>query len=421
MKRVLTIGHNYFPELIGIGKYTTEFCNYLVSNGNCKVDVITGNPYYPKWKVFEGYKNKWFTKEHISGVRVYRAPLYIPSKPTGFKRLLQDSLFLASVFFIVTWMLLRRKKKYDYIFIAVPSFMLGLAGLYYRFFYPKTTVLYHIQDLQIDAAENLGMIQNKTLIKALYNIERYVLNRVNYVSTISEGMRAKILYKSVSDNNCIIFPNWVNNKHIFPIYPEPVFSKEELHNKKIIFYSGAIGEKQGLEMIIEAAAYFSANPDFVFIISGEGPYKQKLIEKCRQEEINNIKFSNLLPTQEFNELLNASYLSLIIQKESGSDLFLPSKLTNILATGRCVIVTALENTSLYKIITEHNCGYLIPPSDTQALCNAIEELDRDAEKRKMYSGNALNYALNLHEDKVIGNYIQEVGILEPDNSLQLAS
>jgi colanic acid biosynthesis glycosyl transferase WcaI len=409
MKKVLAVGHNYYPELTGIGKYTAEFCNYLVGE-NFAVDVITGNPYYPQWKLFDGYKNNRFTKENINGVNVYRTPLFIPKKPTGFKRLLQDGFFFTTVLMVMV-KLLFHKKKYDFIFIAVPSFMLGLTGLFYRFFSRSTVVLYHIQDLQIDAAENLDMIKSKALIKFLYRIERYVLNHVNYVSTISEGMREKVLQKSRSLKECLLFPNWINNKNIYPIDPKPVIEKDGLRNKKIIFYSGAIGEKQGLEMILKVAPHFSLNKEIVFVISGEGPYKQKLIEQSQEQDLQNIVFLNLMPIEEFNEMLNAAYIHLVIQKESGSDFFLPSKLTNILGIGGCVIVTAAENTSLYNIINQNNCGCLISPSDAQALQNAIEALDNNNDARNFYSKNALRYAHDfLYQKSVIENYLSQTGI-----------
>jgi len=411
MKKVLAIGHNYYPELTGIGKYTSEFCNYISANTDCSVDVITGNPYYPQWKIFNGYKNNKFSKENINGVTVYRTPLYVPADPSGFKRLLQDTLFLICVKIMLLYLLISHKKKYDHIFIAVPSFMLGLTGLMYRFFSRRTIVLYHIQDLQIDAAENLGMIKSKTFIKFLYAIERYVLKRVNHISTISEGMREKVLQKSTSLKECILFPNWINNTNIYTIVPKPVIDKDELRNKKIIFYSGAIGEKQGLEIILEAAVYFAFNTQFVFIISGEGPYKQKLIERSQEKDLKNIIFLNLMPIEEFNRMLNAAYIHLVIQKEAGSDFFLPSKLTNILGIGGCAIVTATPNTSLYNILSENNCGCLIPPSNVQKLCNAIEMLDNDNEQRNLYSQNALQYANRfLYQKSVTENYMQQVGI-----------
>lgn len=409
MKKILAIGINYYPELTGIGKYTAEFCNFLASQEGFSVDVITGYPYYPKWKIFAEYKNNSFKKESINGVTVYRTPLYVPAKPSGAKRMLQDTLFLIGTFLLLNYLLIFHRKKYNYIFIPVPSFMLGLAGLYYHFFSRKTVILYHVQDLQIDAAEHLGMIKNKSLLNFLYKIERYILENVNCVSTISEGMREKILSKSNRLKDCLVFPNWINSENIFPILPKPLAAQEALMNKKIVFYSGAIGEKQGLELILETAAYFINHPDFVFIISGEGPYKEKLTLLAKEQGISNVLFYNLFPIKEFNEMLNATHIHLVIQKDEAGDLVLPSKLTNILGVGGCVIVTATPNTSLYKTIDSYKCGYIIPPMNKDALCTAIEKISSNEELNAMLSGNASNYANNfLLQEKIIKKYLVDI-------------
>ena len=411
MNKLLVIGINYYPELTGIGKYTAEFSSFLANEGGCEVDVITGNPYYPRWKIFEGYKNNWFTKEKINNVSVYRAPLYVPSSPSSIKRQWQDILFFSSTILLSTYLLISRKKKYNYIFIAAPSFTLGLAGLYYRFFARKTVVLYHIQDLQIDAAEQLGMIKSKFLLKLYYSIERYILEKVNYVSTISEGMQKKILAKSSNIKECFIFSNWINNTTIYPIIPKPFVKYEGLKGKRIIFYSGSIGEKQGLEILIATASCFSDKPDVAFVIACEGPQKEKLIELTQKLNLENVHFFNLLPTRQFNELLNASYLHLVIQKEEAGDLVLPSKLTNILGVGGCAIITAWPGTSLYDIVQEAKCGYVIPPFDVTSLTAAINLLLSDEELYRTISKNALVYASRFLEIKVvIRDYLTWVGL-----------
>ncbi len=59
--RLLVYGINYFPEPTGIGKYTGEMCEWLVSQGH-QVDVITAPPYYPYWKVLDSHRNKFLKK-----------------------------------------------------------------------------------------------------------------------------------------------------------------------------------------------------------------------------------------------------------------------------------------------------------------------------------------------------------------------
>jgi len=98
---MLLISYNYSPELTGIGKYNAEFCEYLVSQGN-KVEVITGFPNYPHWKLFNGYKNNFYSTENLNGVRITRCPLYIPVNPSGSKRMIMDfSFYMTSLLIII--------------------------------------------------------------------------------------------------------------------------------------------------------------------------------------------------------------------------------------------------------------------------------------------------------------------------------
>lgn len=381
---------------------------YLAHEKNFNVKVITGNPYYPQWRIYDGYKNN-IHKEIVNGITVYRNPVYIPSRPRTMRRLLQDALFICCSFFILNYFLLTRK-KFDYIITPVPPFAIGFLGLYYRFFFRKVKLIYHIQDLQIDAASNLGMIRHKKFLKVLFKLEEYILTRVNFVSTISEGMLARIEAKTNKKMNTILFPNWINNKEIFPTNSqESIVKYDWLENKRMIFYSGAIGEKQGLEGFIDAAYTFKNTRDFCFVIAGEGPYKEKLYLYAQEKDLENIHFLNLLPTHEFNEMLNSAFLHIIIQKESGSDLFLPSKLTNILGIGGVAIVTASPNTSLYDIFKKHNCGYIIPPSNLSELCKAIQELSTNISLYNSIKLNALEYAKkNLYQSNVIDQFLDKI-------------
>jgi colanic acid biosynthesis glycosyl transferase WcaI len=408
--KFLVIGHNYYPELTGIGKYTSEFTAYLTNQKKVSVQVITAYPHYPQWKITGKYTGRWFQTEVIAGATVRRIPIYVPSRPTGFKRLIMDMTFLFNAFLVINYLLIVKRIRFDYVFIAVPSFSLGLLGLYYRFFVRTARVLYHIQDLQVDAAYKLNIIKNKTLLGALYRTERFILEKVDFVSTISPGMRKKILSKSARIKTCLLFPNWINNQHIFPLHPTPVLRRTELYGKRIVFYSGAIGEKQGLEVVLEAARHFSGFPnDLAFVIAGEGPFKQRLMKQCEAWGLGNLFFYNLLPVTEFNEMLNASFLHLVIQKESGDDLFLPSKLTNILGTGGCAIVTAEPGTSLYDILYDYGCGYLIKPASSQALIDAINVLMDNASIRKKISACAASYANRfLHQSTVTEEYLASV-------------
>jgi colanic acid biosynthesis glycosyl transferase WcaI len=159
------------------------------------------------------------------------------------------------------------------------------------------------------------------------------------------------------------------------------------------------------------------NQDIFFLISGAGPYKEKLQQKVSEESMNNIMFIDLQTVAKFNHLLNFVYCHLIIQKEEAADLLLPSKLTNILAVGGLSIITASAGTTLYEVVNKYQMGIVIPPNDESAFYNAILDLansnilDDGFFNIKQVKLAALNYANQfLKKDFIIDRFLETISI-----------
>lgn len=409
---VLIIGINFYPEPTGIGKYTADFAFYLAKKAY-KVKVITGFPYYPHWKVFPEYKNLFYKREHMKRVSVTRCPLYVPSSLSGIKRMLQDASFFATAFLYLLTLMIRRK-KYNLVFIPSPSFMSGFLGLFYRFFFRKTKLVYHVQDLQIDAAEELGIIKSPLLLRSLKKAEGVILSSTDWVTTISAGMQKKISDKSLKMRNQCLFPNWADLSSFAPRHADELKLQHlgfPLY-KRMVFYSGAVGEKQGLEAVIEIACKaMNAFPELVFVISGSGPYVKKLETLAEEKGTDNLYFISLQPANVFNELLNHAFIHLVIQKGKAGDLLLPSKLTNILAVGGLSIVTAEEGTTLYDIVAGNNMGVVVAPENSEALWKALAHLCSNPVTISTIKSNAFLFAQrNLRKENVIDSFLKEISI-----------
>jgi colanic acid biosynthesis glycosyl transferase WcaI len=412
------LSYNFSPELTGIGKYNGELADYLHSIGH-SVQVVTGYPYYPQWEVLKGYKNRWFTYESINSVSVCRCPLYVPKKPSGAKRILQDLSFFISSFCAVTWIMLKGQ-KHDFFLAVAPSFMNGFIGIWYRLFNPKTKLIYHIQDLQVDAARELGIIKNKHLLWGLTTTENFIFNKSNVISTITPGMKKKIVSKGISASKIISFPNWTETKVVTNDLKN-YSSLEELSiplNKKIVFYSGSIGEKQGLEMLFDVADIAHKQlPDVVFLFSGEGPYTNKLKALSLNRHLKNVFFISLQPWDIYKQLIDLSTINLVIQRSTASDLVMPSKLLSILGFGALALVTAEKNTSLYALIVENNLGVVVKPEDFKSMYLAIEDVVACKSTIRMaeianIKLNALNYAeAFLSRPAIINQFLIDIQLV----------
>ncbi|TAH25354.1 MAG: colanic acid biosynthesis glycosyltransferase WcaI [Cytophagales bacterium] len=405
--KLLVFGINYSPELTGIGKYTSEMCAWLSEQGH-NIDVITAMPYYPEWKIHSKYQNKYWHTEMIEGAKVHRCPLYVPQNITGSKRIIHEFSFLvsSSIFWIKTLF-----KKHDVIICICPPFHIGFIAWFFKSI-KRTPIIYHIQDLQVDAARNLKILKSDFLLTVLENAEKFILKRMNKVSSISEGMKKNILKKGVKESNYISLPNWVDTDFIKPINNVAIL-KTQLGYKeedKIILYSGNLGEKQGLDIILEAAEALKSETNIHFLLVGEGANKKQMQDIALSKKLNNLKFNQLFPYEQLPVLLSLADIHLVIQKSLASDLMLPSKLLSILSSGGLAIVTAEPNTSLYEIIQNNQAGIIIPPESSSELLIAIKNnIFKDNQHIK---NNARKFAIEeLNKDNVLRKFENQLLIL----------
>jgi colanic acid biosynthesis glycosyl transferase WcaI len=394
MKRILLISYNFSPEPTGIGKYNGEMINWLVDQGyDCS--VITSYPYYPHWKVNENYSKRKFlftTEERFSEksggkLSLYRTPMYVPLNPSGIKRMILDFSFFVSGF--LGLLRLVPKKKFDLVVIIAPSFQNGLLGVLYKKL-RDGKLLYHIQDMQIEAARDLNMIRSKAIINSLFKIEKYILKNSDIVTSISEEMVRRIELKANKKTH--LFPNWADTKLFFPIEDKEELKKQFGFDRddKIILYSGAIGEKQGLVSILYAAEKFKHYTNLKFVICGSGPYKPKLEALAQNMCLENIIFFPIQPFENFNRFLNMADVHLVIQKANASDLVMPSKLTSILAVGGLALITANKGSGLNSLIEKYDMGVLVEAENQAALNSGIEQILN--KEWKAVKNNARKYA-----------------------------
>ena len=370
MAKILIYGINYTPDLTGIGKYTGEMGAWMAQQGH-EVEVITAMPYYPQWQIAPSYKGKLWHTENIAGVKVKRCPLYVPAEITGVSRMIHEfSFFLSSSVFWIAALF----KKYDSIITPYPPLIIGIWPCIYKYIHPKVRWVFHIQDLQVDAARELNLIKNNRLLNALSRIELFWLRKADNISSISDGMKKRILAKGISEDKYIMLPNWADTEHIQPL-PTELSMRGELGisaDTRVILYSGNLGEKQGVDMIVDAACILKDRRDILFLIAGEGASKDRLIKYTDEKGVNeNIRFLSLQPYNTLASFLAVADLHLVLQKKSAADLVLPSKLISILSSGGVALVTAEPSTSLYEMVHDYRLGFICEPDNTEEFVETI--------------------------------------------------
>lgn len=386
--RILLYSISYSPEVAGSGRFNGELTKWLAEHGH-QVDVITAHPYYPEWKVRHEYSAKGWFAEKIGTLTVYRTPLYVPEQVTGKTRILHELSFALNS--LVHWARLLFN-SYDVLIGVCPPLQAGLVPyLFSRL--KRTPFVFHIQDLQVDTARNLGMIKNQRLLNFLDGIERYLLRNADRVSSISEGMKRNILSKGTPPERYRMIENWVDIDMFQPLSKDQSLRAELgfLPTDQIALYAGNIGEKQGLEVLVEAADLLRDQLSIKIVIFGEGAARERLQEAASQRALQNLIFFSILPYEQMPRVLAMADIHLVVQKRAASDLVMPSKLVGILATGGASIVSADSGTSLSDVILDNQLGWVVEPDQGDKLANEIL-LALQSPMLSQYRLNARHYA-----------------------------
>jgi colanic acid biosynthesis glycosyl transferase WcaI len=120
---LLVLGINYWPEETGIAVFSTGRCEYLAAQGH-GVTMVTAFPYYPQWRVYDGYRGRLFARETRNAVTILRCYLYVPRQVTPVRRGLHEASFLASS--LIRALGVRRP---DLLLVVSPPLGLALAAV----------------------------------------------------------------------------------------------------------------------------------------------------------------------------------------------------------------------------------------------------------------------------------------------------
>ncbi len=415
--KILIYSYNYHPEPIGIAPLMTELAEGLVTRGH-QVRVVTAMPNYPEREIYPEYQGKWYLTEERNGVTIQRCVVWIRPRPNLLDRLLLDGTFVLNSLphALSGW-------RPDVVLATVPPLPVCiavtiLAGL------RQTPVVLNIQDIQHEAAWEVGLLKNKLLFKAFAKLEQFACGQANKISVIADGFIENLRQKNVPWEKIVLIPNWVNVNFIRPMPKETNSFRERHHlqGKFVVLYSGNIALTQQLPTAIKAAAKLSYIPDIVFVIVGETKAINRVSEYCEMFGANNVKLLPFEPREQLPEMLAAADVGLVVQKHNVIGFNMPSKIPVLLASG-CPIAASVPLTgTAAKAVEKSGGGVVIPPENEEALADAILDLYKHPEKRAELSAKGRQYAIeNYAYEQALNSYESLFAEMVAENAYKVRS
>lgn len=369
--KLLVAGLNYAPEPIGIAPYTADLARWMAARGHA-VEVVTAQPYYPAWRVSPDYRRLGYRTVNDAGVRVTHCPLYVPATPSGGRRIVHHASFAAA---ILPPLLARARRRPDVVFAVAPSLVASpVARLVARVGGAASWL--HVQDFEVAAAMSTGLVGGRTA-RVAARFERAAFAGFDQYSSISPQMCRRIAAQGVAPARVFELRNAVDLHAITPgLAPSSFRARWNISAPHVALYSGNLANKQGIDVLVAAAAQLRDRSDIVVIICGDGPARARLEQLAAG--LPNVMFQPLQPREALGDLLSLATIHLLPQLADAADLVLPSKMTNMLASGRAIVATAVPGTGIADELD--GCGVLTPPGDAVALAAAIRALADDPDR-----------------------------------------
>jgi glycosyltransferase involved in cell wall biosynthesis len=298
---------------------------------------------------------------------------------------------------IVGGALLRRT---DYLLVESPPLFLGLAGMWLSAL-KRTRMIFNVSDLWPETAVRLGALKLDSLaFKLSAKLESFCYRRAWLVTGQSTSILANINQR---------FPD-CSTFHLSNGVDTGVFSPERSTDstrallspdkRPVALYAGLHGLAQGLDQLLEAAQRLRDKSNLQFVLIGDGPEKQSLLERARQRHLNNVRFLDSLPAREMPSIVAAADIVLVPLKTyiPGA---VPSKLYEAMASGRPGVLVADGEAA--DIVLTHKTGLVVKPGNVSKLVEALCTLCSQPALRQKMGANGRRAAEQFFDRSQIAN------------------
>ncbi len=408
--RVIVWGINYAPEFTGIAPHSVALCEFLHTRGH-DVEMVTTFSYYPTWRKLPEDEGKLYRTDIVNGVPVHRCWHFVPGRVSAVKRIIHEASFITTSF--LRMLVLPRP---DVLVVVSPPLALGAAA-WAMSLLKRAPFVFHVQDLQPDAALKLGMLKQGWFTRALLWLEAFAYAKATRVSSITRGMLDVFRSKGVPEEKLVYFPNAIALRDAPAPPPRGLFRARNGFgaDEFIAVYAGNLGVKQGLDVLIEAARLVT-DKRIRLVICGAGAQRDVLQARVRELGLPNVTMLPLQEGEDYRSLLTDVDVCFITQQAGAGNSFFPSKLLGLLAQGKPVIIVADPESELARSVGEGQYGLTLPPGQPAELARVLDSLAADPQRLAQYSAAGQQYVQQWEKSAVMENFERELVRLAIESS-----
>jgi glycosyltransferase involved in cell wall biosynthesis len=355
--RILVLNQYYRPGVEATANLLADLCEELARNDD--VTVVTG-----RLREHEDLPSD----ETINGVRVLRTRSTAFDRTQLHHRALNYLTYLSDS--LVRSLSIERP---DLIICMTDPPIVGDLGVAVarRF---RSPLLVISEDVFPEIATELGRLTNPVLVGVLRRLVGYYLKRAEHIVAIGERMRERLIEKGAAPARITVIPNWVDASVIQPGPRDNAWSRDQkLVDRFVVMHSGNVGHAQNLDNLVYATTYLRDLDDLAVPIVGFGARHAEVTALAHRLEADRVLFLPYQPREVLTESLGSAHVHYIGLAKGLSGFVVPSRLYGVLAAGRPVIVAADPDSETARLVSEAECGVVVPPDRPDLIAAAIRD------------------------------------------------
>ena len=369
---ILFITDNYPPESNAPATRTYEHVREWVKKGH-KVTVITCAPNFPEGKVFEGYKNKWITKQKIEGIYIWRVKTYISANEGFLKRIVDFISFMFSSLFFGLF-----TRRVDVVIGTSPQFFTVISAWALAKF-KSIPFVFELRDIWPASITAVEVMKRSWVIRVLEKLELFLYHQADLIISVTHSFKRDLQNRSVSAEKIKVVLNGVDLSKYKPLSnkDQNLAEKYGLQSKFVAGYIGTHGLAHALDIFIEAAELLKGEDDIRLIFVGGGADKDRLENLVKYRGLSNVIMIPMQLKENMLKVWSLCDISLVSLKNT--PLFsgvIPSKIFESMAMSLPIIISVPEGEST-EIIRAQRAGLVVPPENSNSLYEAILSIKKD--------------------------------------------
>jgi len=280
-------------------------------------------------------------------------------------------------------------------------------------------MVFEVRDLWPEVPIAVGKLKNPVLIFLARQLERYAYRNSTHVIALSPGMAEGVAATGFPRDSISTIPN-MSNVELFRSRDQDAESflqhYPQFRDKKLIVYTGALGEVNGVDYLVRVAGEMrSLDRDVQFLVAGSGKCGAALEKLAKELGVlgRNISFIDPLPKKDMPGLLAAATISCVlfvdIPELSNSS---PNKFFDAVASQTPVVIN--WRGWLADLVRSRDAGIFVPPNEPVEAARQIAEFLNEPLRVERAAANAGAIARELFDQMTLTDRF--VNVLEASRS-----